>query len=86
VGFYLYRRKTSEKTGLDVLGLLLWDMQGPGIFWEKDWGSINTESYSAHTVPIIHGYIELCRRNEIYLKLMQDGAPRHAAGDTRTEL
>ena len=49
--------------------------------------SNNAESHSGHTVPIIHGYyIELCRQDEIYLKLMQDGAPRHAAGDTRTEL
>jgi len=61
-------------------------MQGPGIFWEKDWGSINAESYCAHTVPIIHGYIELCRRDGIFLKLMQDGATGHAAGDTRADL
>jgi len=62
------------------------DIKGPGIFWEKDWGSINAESYCAHTIPIIHGYIELCRRDEIYLKLMQDGAPGHAAADTATDL
>jgi len=52
-------------------------MQGTGIFWEKDWGFINAESYYAHTVPIIHRYIELCRQDGIYLKLMQNGAPRH---------
>lgn len=62
------------------------DIQGPGIFWEKDWGSINSESYCAHTVPIIHGYMELCRRNGVNLILMQDGAPGHAAGDTTIEL
>jgi len=61
-------------------------MQGTGIFWEKDWGFINAESYYAHTVPIIHRYIELCRQDEIYLKLVQNGALRHAAGDARTEL
>ena len=62
------------------------DIQGPGIFWEKDWGSINSESYCAHTVLIIHGYMELCRRNRMDLILMQDGAPGHAAGDTKVEL
>ena len=62
------------------------DIQGPGIFWEKNWGSINSESYCAHTVPIIHGYIEQCRHNGINLILMQDGAPGHAAGDTTMEL
>ena len=72
-------------------GWMFWDCfhgdtRGPGIFWEKDWGSINSESYCAHTVPIIHGYLELCRRDGIYLQLMQDGAPGHAAGDTAREL
>jgi len=62
------------------------DRQGPGIFWEKDWGSVNSESYCAHTVPIIPGYMELCCRDGIYLRLLQDGAPGHAAGDTATEL
>jgi len=62
------------------------NMQGPGIFWEEAWGSSNAESYCAHTVPIIHGYMELCSRDGIYLKLMQDGVPGHAAGDTVIDL
>ena len=60
--------------------------KGPGIFWEKDWGSINQESYCVHTVPVIHGYIELMRREGIYLVLMQDGALGHTVGDTKQEL
>ena len=44
--------------------------KGPGIFWEKDWGSINQESYYAYIVLIIHGYIELQRREGIHLKLI----------------
>jgi len=78
--------KYQRKQGWMFWGCFHGDIQGPGIFWEKDWGSINSESYCAHTVPIIHGYIELCYQNGINLKLMQDGAPGHAAGDTRTEL
>ena len=61
-------------------------IQGPGIFWEKDWASINSEHYCAHTVPIIHGYLELCCRDGVFLKLLQDGAPGHSAGDTRVKL
>ena len=60
--------------------------KGPGIFWENDWGSINKDSYQAHTVPIIHGYIELTKREGIELVLMQDGAPGYAAADTRQDL
>ena len=78
--------KHQRKKGWMFWGCFHGDIQGPGIFWEKDWGSINSESYCAHTVPIIHGYMELCRRNGINLILMQDGAPGHAAGDTTIEL
>jgi transposase len=60
--------------------------KGPGIFWEKDWGTIGQETYRAYTVPIIHGYIELVRREGIYLFLIQNGAPGHHAGETKDEL
>ena len=60
--------------------------KGPGIFWEKDWGSISAETYQSHTVPIIHGYIELQRRAGIELVLMQDGTPSHAAANTKKDL
>lgn len=46
--------------------------QGLGIFWEKDWGSIGKETYQAHTVAVIYGYIEIMRRQGIHLVLMQD--------------
>ena len=55
--------------------------KGPGLFWEKDWGSINKDTYCAHTVPIIHGWI----RMHPELILMQDNAPGHAASFTRQE-
>ena len=60
----------QRKKGWMFWGCFHGHTKGPGIFWEKDWGSINEESYRAHTVPIIHGYIELIRREGIYLKLM----------------
>jgi hypothetical protein len=60
--------------------------KGPGLFWEKDWGSINKESYKEHTIPIIDGWLRLCHINGIDgIKLMQDGAPGHAAGTTHAE-
>jgi len=57
--------------------------KGSGIFWEKDWGSINNESYRAHTVPIIDGWIRLSARTCQHLILMEDGAPGHAAEATQ---
>lgn len=29
--------------------------KGPRVFWEKEWGTITTESYQQHIVPVIHG-------------------------------
>lgn len=58
------------------------NIKGPSIFWEKDWGTINQESYCAHTVPVVHGWI----RMNPSLLFMQDNAPGHSAGRTKTEL
>lgn len=61
--------------------------KGPGIFWEKDWGKINAETYRAHTVPVIHGWVQWCKeRLSEDLILMQDGAPGHAAEETQQDL
>lgn len=50
-------------------------IKGPGVFWEKDWGTINQQTYCECIVPLIYGWI----RMNPYLSLMQDGAPGHAA-------
>jgi hypothetical protein len=55
--------------------------KGPSVFWEKEWGMINKESYCERIVPLIHGWITLHPR----LQLMQDGAPGHSAGVTQLE-
>jgi hypothetical protein len=56
--------------------------KGPGLFWEKEWKSINKESYCERIVPLIHGWITLHPE----LRLMQDNAPGHSAAYTRQEL
>jgi hypothetical protein len=56
--------------------------RGPGILWERDWSSVNPESYKTHIIPIIHGYIKFNLR----LQLIQDGAPGHSAANTKKEL
>ena len=32
---------------------------GPSLVWEKEWGTINTESYGSRILPLIHGRIAL---------------------------
>lgn len=60
--------------------------KGSDIFWEKDWGTIDKESYQAHTVPVIRGYIQLMRREGIHLVLKRESASRHVAAETSEDL
>jgi hypothetical protein len=55
--------------------------KGPGILWEKDWGTISSTSYCQHIVPVLTPYIDRTR-----LLLMQDNASSHASRDTLAEL
>jgi hypothetical protein len=51
--------------------------KGPGLFWEKKWGTIKSQSYCEHIVPLIERYT-LPRG----LILMQDNARGHSAQNT----
>jgi ketohexokinase/beta-glucosidase len=56
--------------------------KGPCLFWEKEWKTINKESYSERIVPLVHGWVRLYPG----LHFMQDGAPGHSAAYTIDEL
>jgi len=77
----------QRKHGWMFWGSFAGTRKGPGVFWEKDWGKINEESYREHIVPIIDGWIRWCRGlfGEA-LVLMQDGASGHAARGTQADL
>jgi hypothetical protein len=47
--------------------------KGPGIFWEKEWGNINSTSYNIHILSKIQTYME-AHPGFIF---MQDNAPAH---------
>ena len=56
--------------------------KGPCLFWEKEWKTINKESYCERIVPLVDGWLRL----NPHLQFMQDGAPGHSAAYTREEL
>lgn len=58
--------------------------KGPGIFWEKDCGTINTQSYCEHVIPVVEGCHRLHPDKEHLF--MQDNAPAHSASETLCEL
>jgi transposase len=51
--------------------------KGPGLFWEKGWGTINSRSYCEHIVPLIADYV---RRGGLIF--IQDNTGGHIARDT----
>jgi transposase len=52
--------------------------KGPGIFWEKKWGSIGEASYYEHTMPIVWRYLW----NYPGLYFQQDGGPGYNTKST----
>ncbi|KAI1006884.1 hypothetical protein K3495_g1335 [Podosphaera aphanis] len=59
-----------------------WTEQGASLFWEKEWGTIASDTYSQKIVPLIHGMVSMKPK----LSVMQDNAPAHASAVTMNEL
>jgi DDE superfamily endonuclease len=78
----------QRRAGWMFWGSFAGKTKGPGVFWEKDWGTMNSESYREHVVPLIEGWIRLRRQNNWAeeLILMQDNAPCHTARATLQDL
>lgn len=56
--------------------------KGPCLFWEKEWGTINGDSYRERIIPLIEGWIRLHPEHQF----MQDNAPAHASSETLREI
>jgi hypothetical protein len=80
------RTSPPKRCGWMFWGSFHGSTKGPCLFWEKEWGTINAERYSERVIPIIDGYLRLLKRQDIWLQLMQDGAPGHSSQDTLNEL
>ena len=52
--------------------------KGPILIWDKNWGTLTSDSYCQHILPLI----QLEKQANPGLLLMQDGAPCHAARNT----
>ncbi|EED23145.1 transposable element tc3 transposase, putative [Talaromyces stipitatus ATCC 10500] len=79
------RSSPARKRGWMFWATFHGNNKGPCLFWEKEWGTINSERYCQRVIPIIDGYIRLLR-DDIWLQFMQDGAPGHASKETLEEL
>ena len=78
--------KIQRKPGWMFWGCFANDKKGPSLFWEKEWGTINKETYCARIVPLICGWLRLNLLENRHLRFMQDNAPGHAAASTHQDL
>lgn len=56
--------------------------KGSCLFWEKDWGTIDSERYCEKIVPLIDGMVSMMP----WLSVMLDNAPAHACDRTIEEM
>lgn len=76
--------KVQRKKGWMFWACFAGNEKGPCLFWEKEWGTINAETYQQHIIPLVDGWIRL--KGLENLVFMQDNAPAHAAKPTIQEL
>jgi DDE superfamily endonuclease/Transposase len=74
--------RTKSKSSWMFWGCFFGSTKGPGVFWEKSWGSINAERYIQHTLPHVYAMITA----NPGLRFMQDGASSHTAKKTTKAL
>ena len=67
------QRKYSKLPAWMFWGTLVSGRKGPFIFFEKEWGSVNSTSYNTHILSLVEEY---CTQNP-GLIFMQDNAPAH---------
>jgi hypothetical protein len=61
--------KVRHRSGWMFCACFSGALKGPHLFWEKEWKTINKESYCDRIVPLIDGWI----RQNPHLQFMQDG-------------
>ncbi|KAH6714437.1 hypothetical protein BKA61DRAFT_550038 [Leptodontidium sp. MPI-SDFR-AT-0119] len=78
------RHKYSKVPAWMFYGIIVDGKKGPGIFWEKEWGTITAAKYDEHILPVVQRFF---REHILEGYLMwQDNAPAHAAYETHLNL
>jgi DDE superfamily endonuclease len=75
--------KDQRRVGWMFWGCFSGSIKGPGLFWEKDWGTINGARYRERILPLAYQfYQESLKREGFECLFMQDNAPAHRARET----
>ncbi|KAI1001578.1 hypothetical protein K3495_g6625 [Podosphaera aphanis] len=73
--------KLRKSLGWMFWGYFMGKEEGLCLFWEKEWGSITSDSYCQRIVPLIDGTVSM----RPWISVMQDNAPPHVASKTIEE-
>ena len=73
--------KLRKDLGWMFCGCIAGTEQGASLFWEKEWGTLTSDTYSQRIVPLIHGMVSM----KPQLSVMQDNAPAHTSAVTMNE-
>jgi hypothetical protein len=58
--------------------------KGPGLFWEKEWGTINSLQYQTYILPLVKNELtSLHEAGYTQVQFMQDNAPAYGLKSTR---
>lgn len=68
--------------GWMIWGAFFENVKGPFIIWEKEWGTINSDTYCQYILPHIRDFMS----EHPHLSFMQDGAPGHGAQATQNKI
>jgi transposase len=76
------QHKYSKLPAWMFWGTLAQGTKGPCVFFEKEWGNVNSEVYNTHVLSLVEEY---CTQNPGSI-FMQDNAPAHRSIETRMNL
>jgi hypothetical protein len=76
------QHKYSKLPAWMFWGTIAKGTKGPCVFFEKEWGSIDSEVYDTHVLSLVQEY---CAQNPGCI-FMQDNAPAHRSIETRINL
>jgi hypothetical protein len=76
------QHKYSKLPAWMFWGTIVRGTKGPCVFFEKEWGNINSEVYNTHVLSLVEEY---CTQNPGCI-FMQDNAPSHTSIETRINL
>ncbi|VDB88702.1 Bgt-50962, partial [Blumeria graminis f. sp. tritici] len=74
--------KLKNRVGWMFWGCFAGPEKGPCLFWEKEWGSINSPKYCEKIVLLIDGMVSM----RPWLSVRQDNAPAHTAAITLEDM